>query len=316
MYIGAIDIGGTKTIVGILTESGAVLIQKQSPTEQSDCEATFNRCAQQLTEISSEYGISVHTLDGIGVSLPATVESKSGALLLAPGAGWRNFPARDYLRRRLSTRRLWCDNDANNCARAELRFGKAPRDFLWLTVSTGIGGAIIADGCAIRGCNNLAGELGHYKVEVNHPLPCPCGSTGCLEAHASGSAISGAFLRLLNKDPDLAAQVKTSGLPANAAGCAALAKQGCSPAQEIFGQAAVYLGKSLAPVVSILNPERVYLGGGVALSADLLIPKIRETILYYAAKTCSDTEICATALGYNASLLGAAALFLECSGQQ
>uniref|UniRef100_UPI003A854159 ROK family protein n=5 Tax=Oscillospiraceae TaxID=216572 RepID=UPI003A854159 len=205
MYIGAIDIGGSKTIAGIVNENGELLIEKQIVTEKSDCAAHFNRCAALLLEAAAEYGVPAQALEGVGVSLPGMVDHSHSVLLLAPGAGWRDFPAAEFLREALGIRALWCENDVNNCARAELRFAGAPENFLWITVSTGIGGAVVADGRVLLGCNSLAGELGHCKVEFEHPLPCPCGSRGCLEAHASGAALSRRFALLLAEDPQAAA---------------------------------------------------------------------------------------------------------------
>ena len=171
MYIGAIDIGGSKTIAGIVNENGELLIEKQIVTEKSDCAAHFNRCAALLLEAAAEYGVPAQALEGVGVSLPGMVDHSHSVLLLAPGAGWRDFPAAEFLREALGIRALWCENDVNNCARAELRFAGAPENFLWITVSTGIGGAVVADGRVLLGCNSLAGELGHCKVEFEHPLP-------------------------------------------------------------------------------------------------------------------------------------------------
>ena len=315
MLIGAIDIGGSKSIAGVVDETGKVLATRNIATEKTGCAANLVRCAAALRVAVEEYGLSVNELAGVGVSLPGTVDCTQTHLLLAPGAGWKDFPAADFLRRELGLQALWCENDGNNCARAELRFGGAPAHFIWLTVSTGIGGAVVAENRVVLGASSLAGELGHYRVETEQPLPCPCGSSGCLEAHASGSAISRQFSALAARDEGAAAMLRKLDMSADAAGCAALARAGFAPAGELFRRAGEYLGQALAPVVSILNPECVYIGGGVSRSLDLLLPGLRGAVQARAAAACANVEICATRLGYEASLLGAAALFLEKYGQ-
>ena len=316
MYIGAIDVGGTKTMAGLVDGSGRLLLSKQIPTQTASPALHFQRCAQLLREVTAQYGIPFSSLEGVGVSLPGTVDESHQVLTMAPGSGWRDLPAAQMLREQLGHQLLWCDNDVNNCARAELRFAGAPADFLWITVSTGIGGAVVAGGRVILGCGSLSGELGHYKVELQNPRPCPCGSAGCLEAYASGAAIGRQFAQLAREDPETGRLAQEGGLPLDAAGCAALAKAGHQPALQLFQQAGRYLGETLAPVVSVLNPARIYLGGGVSRSFDLLVPAIEMAIQTRAAESCAQlVKLQPTSLGYEASLLGAAALFLEQAGR-
>ena len=139
MYIGAIDVGGTKTMAWLVDGSGRLLLSKQIPTQTASPALHFQRCAQLLREVTAQYGIPFSSLEGVGVSLPGTVDESHQVLTMAPGSGWRDLPAAQMLREQLGHQLLWCDNDVNNCARAELRFAGAPADFLWITVSTGIG---------------------------------------------------------------------------------------------------------------------------------------------------------------------------------
>lgn len=312
MYIGAIDVGGTKTMAGVVDERGRLLAKAQFPTLTADPNAHFARCAQLLRQVADQCGVPFGQLAGVGVSLPGTVDASHQVLTMAPGSGWREIPAAQLLREQLEGKPLWCDNDVNNCARAELRFAQGPADFLWITVSTGIGGAVVAGGRVVLGCGSLAGELGHYKVETQDPLPCPCGSAGCLEAYASGAAIGRQFARLAQEDPETGRLAEEQGVPLDAAGCAALAQLGHPAALALFQQAGRYLGRTLAPVVSVLNPAAIYFGGGVARSFGLFAPAAQAAIRERAAESCAGlVELRPTGLGYEASLLGAAALFLE-----
>jgi glucokinase len=192
---------------------------------------------------------------------------------------------------------VFIENDVNACALAEMRFAHGGSNFLWMTVSTGIGGAVVADGRLVRGAGFCAGEIGHVKVEFERPRLCGCGQSGCLEAHASGTAIG----RL----------ARQAGLEADAKQCEALALQGNPVALAVLAQAGRYIGRALAMTANVLNPQRVYIGGGVAHALGLLLPSIREEFERGVLPQCRNVEIEQTRLGYEAALFGAAAICLD-----
>lgn len=305
MYLGAIDIGGTKTIVGVVGQHGQLLLKKQLPTHTASWAVHFDNCAAVLADCVRELGLALSQLSGVGVSMPGTMDCTRGHLYHAPFAGWRDVPVTDYFAKKLAGLTIRADNDVNNCARAEMRFAGAQGDFLWVTVSTGIGGAVVCGSRVICGVNNCAGELGHIKVERAKPQRCSCGAWGCLEAHASGTAIAREFAALLAQNP------QAGHYPADAYGCALLAKAGGEDARAIYHRAGEYLGQALACAINMLNPARVYIGGGVSRSLELMLPAVQEAIQRDVVAQCADVKIAQTALGYEASLLGAAALLLD-----
>ncbi len=308
MRVGAIDIGGTKTIVGLVEDSGQIVTARRFPTDTHNQAAHFRRCAEALRACTDEAG----AVQRLGVTLPGMVDSERGQLINAAFAGWRNVDVRGQLSGETGISFVQADNDVNACAVAEMRFGHGNRyrDFIWMTVSTGVGGAVVSDGRVLRGAWNCAGEFGHIKVEYEKPVLCPCGGYGCLEAHGSGTAIARMTRDAALTDPAFAARLKENGLAEDAAGCAALAREGSATALEIYRRAAVYLGRGIAAAVNVLNPQAAVLGGGVTGSFDLLAPELLKTVNSNIIGELLGVEIVKTALGYEAGLLGAAALAL------
>lgn len=308
--IGAIDIGGTKTIVGLADCGGQILEQAKFESCTENWEKHFELCAENLQELCRRYKQDPAMLKGIGISLPAMTDSARGILLYAPFSGWKDIPVVQWFASRLNHPGVYVENDVNACALGELKFGhgRTCKDFLWITVSTGIGGAIVADSRLITGWGHLAGEFGHLKVERIHPKRCPCGQEGCLEAHASGTAIGKAFREYLQTCPKACLMLKQYGVSDDAYGCRMLAVNGEEGAMEIYRQAGNYLGIAIAQAVNLFNPKAVILGGGVGASMDLLEPEIRRVLEKEAVHLAGEVELLYTALGYEAALVGAAAL--------
>jgi glucokinase len=298
MMIGAIDGGGTKVLTAVMTEAGDVLARRQASVPTADYAAYFLRCAEMLAECAKELGMRLDALAGVGVSVPAMTDGR-GRVLGSPSAGWGTFSVQPLLLPALGVGadRVFIENDVNACALAEMRFAHGGNDFVWMTVSTGIGGAVVADGRLVRGAGFCAGEIGHVKVEFGAPRPCGCGGYGCLEAHASGTAIG-----LLARE---------SGLDADAKRCEELASQGDPAALAVFAQAGCYIGRALAMTANVLNPERVYIGGGVAHALAFLLPSIRAELMRGVLPQCGSVLVEQTRLGYEASLFGAAAVCLD-----
>jgi glucokinase len=296
MIIGAIDGGGTKVLTAVMTETGEVLARRLALLPTADYAAYFARCAGMLGECAAQAGVQPEQLAGVGVSLPAMTDGYD-RVLGSPSAGWGTFSVRPLLVPLLGTDRVFIENDVNACALAEMRFAHGGSNFLWMTVSTGIGGAVVADGRLVHGAGFCAGEIGHVKVEFEKPRLCGCGQSGCLEAHASGTAIG----RL----------AREAGLEADAKQCEALASQGNPVALAVLAQAGRYIGRALAMTANVLNPQRVYIGGGVAHALGFLLPSIREEFERGVLPQCRNVEIEQTRLGYEAALFGAAAICLD-----
>ena len=172
MYIAALDIGGTKTIIAIADEKGTIYCKKKIPTSTANIYTHLDHCALILQNQLEQLNISENDLWGIGVTLPGIVNSEKGILVYAPFEKWENVAVSDYLNSIFPSRSIFCENDVNACAIAELVFGigRKYENYVWITVSTGVGGAVVnedyareigADGYSkdAYGAVNLAKEL-------------------------------------------------------------------------------------------------------------------------------------------------------------
>ncbi len=313
MYTAALDIGGTKTIAALVDEKGQVCEKQVFTTDILDCDSHLNQCVLVLRDLFGKADISTSSLQGIGVSLPGIVNSEEGVLLYAPYSKWENVHVADYLSDRLGIADVFCENDVNACAVGEQVFGSGKKysDFVWMTVSTGVGGAVVINSELVKGIHGFAGELGHLKVEYTNPALCPCGQYGCMEAQASGTAIDRVIQQKIKTDPTFANAFISASLKHNGAGCSDLARTGNKEALEIFERIGTYLGRGIAYCVNILNTQAVFIGGGVSASLDLMLPGVESAVKENVFNKLQGFDIVRTALGYEAALLGAAALVMR-----
>ena len=160
------------------------------------------------------------------------------------------------------------------------------------------------------GANFCSGEIGHIKVEYENPKLCTCGQYGCAEAHASGAAIDKMVLTLANHNKNYALLFKKKGFPIDALGCEKLARTGEPLSLSIYKEAGKYLGRALASAINTLNPEIIFIGGGISASLDLLINPIKKELENAVVPFSRKTKIQQSLLGYNASILGAMVIVL------
>ena len=309
-YLGAIDIGGTKTMVGIVSPDAQVLSKRLFATFTANCDMHLADCYTRFNNCLDELGITLNDLEGIGVNMPGMVDASTGILLQAPFAGWYDVDVKGVFERMFGTDKIVVENDVNACAIGELIFGNACDNFLWVTVSTGIGGAVIIDRKLVYGANSCAGEIGHVKVEYVHPAQCSCGQWGCAEAHGSGTAITRMFSDKVRQNVVLSELLTAKNMPVDAKTCSLLAKEGNPDAIEVFHLAGKYIGRALSYAANLLNPDKIYIGGGVSDSLEFLLPSLHEEFVKTTVRQCAAIDIVQTALAYDAALLGAAALAL------
>ncbi|MBS4222943.1 ROK family protein [Lederbergia citrea] len=310
-----IDIGGTKTLIGLVDRTGEVLVKQQFPTMITDSpEIHIQKCIETVHICLAKAGLTHHSLLGIGVNVPGLADPEKGILLHAPYAGWKNVPVKELLEREWPGMPINIANDVNACALGELIFGigKQYNSFLWVTISTGIGGGLIIDRQIYEGEHFIAGEVGHLVVQWEEGNLCGCGNRGCLEAHASGTAIAKAAkekLAALPKDSPFSTYFIERKKDITAQSVAEAAYKGIEEAKEIYQQAGEYIGRAFSYAINIMNPGAIIMGGGVSLSIDLLEPYIRQTFqTAVISEANKNMPILLTDLGYEAALIGAASL--------
>ena len=291
----AIDIGGSKIIVGTVDLCGNIQSFEKMELPQ-DYDVDF--VIEAILKMSDKY--SGNNIIASGVSIPGLADSSKGIWKYSPFSKITDVPIAQILSEKLGCS-VFIENDVNACAIGEKIYGicKEETDFLWMTVSNGIGGALYINNSLYIGQDGYAGEVGHIAVEENTNFVCGCGNIGCLEAMASGKGIEKAYYNLCNKK-------------LSAKEIADLANLGEKEAIEVYKNAGGYIGKAITHVVNTLNIRKVVLGGGVCQSFDLLKPHIeaslKKHLFSFANKNLSIEK---TGLGYYASLLGAAALAAE-----
>lgn len=290
-----VDIGGSKLICGVVNRQGEIIDTYRIDYPRDYTLETVIDCIRDGFKRFSSYGCFA-----CGVAIPGLCDYKSGKWLYSPFSGIENVPIADIVEE-ITNLKTFCDNDVNISALAERHFGvcKAVDDFLWVTVSNGIGGGLFLDGRLYRGQNLSAGEIGHFVVEDNTPRVCGCSNRGCLEAMASGASISDIYREMTGRD-------------ISAKDIAELARSGDEQAGSVWSSAGYYIGKAVSYAVNLLGIDTVVLGGGAAEAFDLLEPAANEALKRYVfLRANPDVRILHSAPGKYAALLGCAALVIE-----
>lgn len=285
-----IDIGGTNTKVALLDSgSSSILEQDSVPTDRSDARAAVQRAG----ELSAEW-VSRHPgIEGAGVTIPGHFDEATGRATIVPNIPgvWRDLPVRDIVAS-ISGRPTTLINDARAFGLAESRLGagRGSGSVVALVLGTGVGGAIILDGRLHDGRSGLAGEIGHMVLQADGP-PCGCGNRGCLEA--------------LTRSDLLAARAGASTV----ADAVAKAAGGDRRALDAIEMAARWIGLALANVATLLAPDAIVLGGGIAQAGEVLWRPLREELLSRSPLLSSASyRLLPAELGTIAGAVGAAIL--------
>lgn len=305
--IGAIDVGGSKLAVGIIDERGAVLSKMEVPTGATSLYASgLEQMTAMLRETSRGAGVNI---TGIGIGSTGPVDPFTGELGEVDFLPhWRRKnPVQDLAK--IFGVRVALENDADAGALGEAGWGagKGQPRLLYVTVGTGIGGAIVLDGELYRGVDGAHPELGHQVIDPSGPL-CSCGFRGCWESLATGPAMVAWIAARAPQD--------TRYQQLTAKSLCELAKQGDVLAGRAVEREAYYLGLGLANLINLFTPNVIVLAGSVMQSAALFLDGIRKTI----SQGCrfvpyEKTKLVLASLGPDANLIGAARVWHHRFGQ-
>jgi glucokinase len=306
----ALDIGGTTIRFALVSMEGKVLARKRLPTMAEEGPTPMiNRMLSAMKGLLKSHKVDPSRLHSISIATAGVIDADNGIITSSPNLpGWTNIPLRNTVETThgISTFLL---NDANAAALGEHRFGagKGSANLFYITVSTGIGGGIIVDNNLYFGTSGGAGEIGHMTIDVNGPA-CKCGSNGCLETLASGTAVArDAINRIKNGEKSSLAESRDSIENITAKDVGQAARKGDALALAVISRAAYYLGVGLANVVNILNPELIIVGGGLSKMGDLLLEPAREVVQERAFRLPAQAvRIVPSQLGDDAGVLGAA----------
>ncbi|MBI2918764.1 MAG: ROK family protein [Chloroflexi bacterium] len=306
LFVGA-DLGGTK-ISAVLANASGKVVRREYRTTLADGgqRVVVSRLVEAIRQVTGKEAISAVGIAAAGLC------TRDGVVTTSPNLpGWKDVPLRDLVQAELDMP-TYLGNDANAAALGEHYFGagRGVRDMAYVTISTGIGGGIIANGQLVTGTSGTAGEVGHMVIDPDGPQ-CPCGQRGCWEALASGTAIARAAAARLQAGEPSSLRSGASLTP-TAADVAAAARAGDRMAQDVLHQASCYLGIGLVNLVHILNPELIVLGGGVSQIGEPLIGPARQYVLEHAfAVPARAVRIVTAGLGQDSGPLGAVALILH-----
>lgn len=310
-YAVGVDVGGTRIAAGLVERKGRVVKDVVRLTPKSGPFAIVDTIID-LAEQAME-GVHSAEIAGIGIGLPGQVDFLRQEIEFCT-----NLPLAGVDVRSLVMSRTKCevtvDNDSHLAAFGESRYGaaKGVRDFLMITLGTGVGGGMWVAGEPYRGSRGLGGEFGHIVVELDGP-PCPCGGHGHLEAYLGRPAITEKGIALAKTFKGRAV-LDAAGGDINAVTPEAVilaAKGGDQFAEKILLDAGEVLGRALVGFVNMLNPKMVCIGGGIGESADALVARATEVMQGEALAGRRDVTVTQAVLGNDAGILGAAALAFD-----
>ncbi len=307
----AIDLGGTKINAAIISSNAEVVAKQYHPTLASEGpQAVTHRLLSAIEHLLNRSGIGLSRLSSISIAAAGAIDSDRGLVTVSPNLpGWNDVPLRDIVRERFGVSTFLL-NDASAAALGEHRLGagQGAANLIYITVSTGIGGGVIADGKLYLGTGGSAGEIGHMTIAVNGPQ-CYCGDFGCLEVMASGVAIAREAIRRVKDGEsstlsDMVA-AKIENITAKEVGLAA--QNGDRLASEVVLRAATYLGVGMVNVVNIFNPEVIVIGGSVVKMGSRLLAPVKKLVAQRAFKLAAQVvRIVPAQLGDDVGVVGAA----------
>lgn len=297
-HVIALDVGGTGMKAALVGPDGALLHQDRRATgrhrgPEAVVDGILDFAADLHAEGSTRLGRGAAA---VGIAVPGLVDAEHGVAVYAANLGWKDVPLRALIGERLGGVPVAVGHDVRSGGLAEGRAGagRGAGRFLFVALGTGIAGAIGIAGRVEEGAHGNAGEIGHVVVRPGG-RPCPCGQRGCLERYASASAVGEAWARVCG-DPG-----------ADAADCAAAADRGDARAREVWQEAVDALADGLITGLTLLDPQRLIVGGGLAEAGETLFTPLREAV---AARITFQRppEIVPAALGDTAGCLGAGLL--------
>jgi glucokinase len=311
-----IDLGGTKILTAVVSSEGEMLSREHSVTPASKGpKAVIPAILKSANQALGEASITVAELGAIGVGAAGLSNPNTGILHTSPNLpGWHDVPLTEIIEKELG-KKTFLINDANAAALGEFHLGagRSTRHFIYVTISTGIGGGIIIDGKIYIGATGIAGEIGHMTIEVNGPL-CSCGNRGCWESLASGTALAREARHEIEKGAKTSILEHADGdmKKVTAEVIHDAAQQGDLLAKELITQIGRYFGVGLANLINIFNPEVIAIGGGLSNIGDTLLePAFNEAETRAFQESYRAVRFASAGLGRNSGVLGAAIYALK-----
>jgi glucokinase len=303
-----VDLGGTKMLIGVLSEAGTdpLYEQREASTGQTEDELV-----ELLVREVSEARDAHPEVTAVGLGIPATIDHDDGIAVAAVNLPLADLAIRDIVSERVGLP-VFVDNDGNVAAYAEYLYGAAQGmpHLVMLTVGTGIGGGLVLNGEIYRGSTGAGAELGHIVIQADGP-PCQgnCPNHGCVEALASGTALGREGRAAAESSPESAiGKMLAEGREVDGHAVTEAALAGDEVAVGVFDLIGTRLGVACASLANVFQPNAIVVGGGVIAAGDLLLEPARGELRQRALNPMNKTPILEATLGNDAGMIGAAAM--------
>ncbi|TFE24748.1 ROK family glucokinase [Cohnella luojiensis] len=312
LFVG-VDLGGTAIKVGLCNATGDLLRTYEGPTQTADgADAVLSNIAAYVKVLVPPGTPEWEAVAGVGIGIAGFLDIPNGIINFSPNLPFKDVPAKQIMEEKIG-KPVKINNDANVAALGEA-WGGAGKNIphcVCYTLGTGVGGGIILHDRLIEGYTGMAGELGHMSIVPDlEAIQCGCGKMGCLETVSSATGIIRMAKDAVDRGDKTTLTFVEEEMTAKHVFDAA--KAGDEVAQRIVSRAAYYLGKSMAAVAVVVNPQRFIVGGGVSKAGEYLFEQIREVFHKLTPENAREgVEIVAAELGNNAGVVGAAGLFLR-----
>jgi len=312
MYTIGIDLGGTNIVAAVVNDKYEIVGKAKTPTNSPrSAEEIFDDIAKVCFEAIETAGLDIDYIDSVGMGTPGTVNGE-GVIEFANNLGFVNVHAKNMLEERLGISKIYIENDANCAALGEAYagVGHESKNFVAVTLGTGVGSGVIVDGKIVNGVNFAGGECGHMVIVMDGE-ECTCGRKGCWEAYASATALIKQTKAAMEKYPDsimhrLAEQEgKVSGRTAFDA-----MRKGDVAGIKVVDKYIKYVSCGIINLVNALQPEIICVGGGICNEGETLLKPLRRYVQAerYSIYSKIQTKIVKAELGNDAGVIGAAIL--------
>ncbi|MDE5966779.1 MAG: ROK family glucokinase [Lachnospiraceae bacterium] len=304
-YVVGVDIGGTTVKLGLFTVSGELLDKWEITTRKDEGgKYILGDVAESVLDKLTDKNIDKKDVAGVGMGVPGPVK-EDGTVLKCANLGWGVFNVEDELEKLVGLP-VKAGNDANMAALGEMwqGGGKGYSNQVMVTLGTGVGGGIILNGKMLSGVNGAGGEIGHMQINDDETEVCGCGKTGCLEQYTSATGIVRAANKVLDSS-DKPSKLRSLQY-VSAKEIFDAAKEGDELASDLVEEHGRCLGKALAQIACVVDPEIFVIGGGVSRAGQVLIDTTSKYFQKYAFHACRGTKFALATLGNDAGIYGAA----------
>lgn len=313
MYRIGVDLGGTNIAAGVVDENNKIIGRGTEKTNAPrPAEEIFDSLKIAVDKAVTDAGIDYNDVVSVGIGTPGSVNKDNGYIEFANNLDFNNVPAKEILEEKLR-KPVYLENDANCAALGEAvaGVGNGVKDFVAVTLGTGVGSGIIIGGKIVRGVNFCGGEMGHMVINVDG-IPCNCGRKGCWEKYASAPALISQAVKAMNENKDSLLWSTCDNDTAKVDGISIFKAldMGDETAKKVVERYLYYVAVGIANIVNALQPNMICIGGGISAQGEKILAPIREYVARerYSIHSKVQTEIVPAKLANDAGIIGSALL--------